>query len=636
MTLSVTPRPEQQPSPTHPALQAARNLPLITSVAGTHFGRPGAKAASVVLRRCPPPMRGLIDTPAVRHLRPELVALAKAADGQLGEAQSLLRQAVESLDSRSGTGRGGRHAGRTVTQRLRLAHAAVVLHDLPLAHRALSVSEQAKAATAMAPSRGSRHGDVALVITRSLVAAEQGNLDEALDHLDGVAGAAAHKLRQRLTGERQVLRTELMTTSLVDPPAPRPLRSPPRVGAVLHVLSGALPEHQSGYTVRSQGILEGQRASGLDARAVTRLGFPVDTGVFGAASEVEVQGVPYYRLLPSRGVPLPGRARQEMALGEVESLVRRLKPDVLHAHSKHENAQIAVVAGRRLGVPVVYEARGFLEETWVSTGGDPHTDFYRWTREAETRCMQQVEQVITLSTAMAQDIVGRGIAAERVHVVPNAVSSSFAERPDGPAGQHRRRAHERTRRRYGIPLGCTVFGTVSTLNDYEGLDCAIEALALTAPQLRLLVVGDGPARRALEQHAAACGVTARVSFTGRVAHTEVRDHLDGMDVFVVPRRSTSVTRVVPPLKPLEAMAVGVPLLASDLPALAEIVQPGRFGSLVPPEDPTRWAQAMTALADDPSLRTELGSRAARFVREQRTWATLATQYRSIYTAALAG
>lgn len=405
---------------------------------------------------------------------------------------------------------------------------------------------------------------------------------------------------------------------------------------MLHVVSGALPEQQTGYTIRTQGITAGLRSSGLDARVVTRLGFPVDVGVFGAANEADVDGVPYHRLLPSRGVPIPGVARQEMAVAEVEALVRQVKPDVLHAHSKHENAQVALVAGRRLGVPVVYEARGFLEETWVSSGGDRHTDFYRWSREAETRCMQQAQQVVTLSSAMARDIVARGLSADRVHVVPNAVPASFAERPDDDAGGHRARAREATRRRHGIPLGATVFGTVSTLNDYEGLDCVVEALGLLGdPGLHLLVVGDGPARRAVQSSAHELGVAERVHLTGRVPHDSVRDHLDAMDVFVVPRRATAVTTLVPPLKPVEAMAVGLPLLVSDLPPLVEITQQGRFGDVATPQDPVAWAQAMEALASHPARRHALGADAAQFVRRERTWEALAARYVEIYRLAAA-
>ena len=108
-----------------------------------------------------------------------------------------------------------------------------------------------------------------------------------------------------------------------------------------------------------------------------------------------------------------------------------------------------------------------------------------------------------------------------------------------------------------------------------------------------------------------------------------------MDVFVVPRRATAVTTFVPPLKPVEAMAVGLPLLVSDLPPLVEITQQGRFGDVATPQDPVAWAQAMAVLASHPARRHALGADAAQFVRRERTWEALAARYVEIYRLAAA-
>lgn len=614
---------------------AARNLPLTASVARLHLGRAGLKATSVLLRRCPRPVRLQLSAPVVRHFRPELAALAVAADGRGPEARALLSEAIDSLKALET--RRSLDAGRPVISpaRGRYAQAAVVLHDVPLAQRALHGSTGPLPVSGV---DGTRQGLVpaSLAIARSVVAAEQGHLDLALSHLTTVERSSVRGLRDRLSGERQVLRAELLSDSLGTAPRPRrtPQRPPQRGGitSTLHVVSGALPEQQSGYTVRTQGILSAQRAAGIDAQAVTRLGFPVDMGVFAASAQVTHEGVPYHHLLPAHGIPVPGRERQELAVEELTTLVGRLRPDLLHAHSKHENAQVALLAARRFGLPVVYEARGFLEETWVSAGGDPSSDFYRWTREAETRCMQEADRVVTISSAMARDIVLRGVPSHRVHVVPNAVPSSFADRPSG-ADRLARRAE--VRGRLGIPEQARVFGTVSTLNDYEGFDTVIEALALLRdPAVRLLIVGAGPARSTLVEQAERSGVADQVIFTGRVAHAQVRHHLDAMDLFVLPRRDTPVTRLVPPLKPLEAMAVGVPILASDLPPLVEIVRPGAFGEVVRPGDPVAWAERMSSWADDPQRVVETGARAAAFVAAERTWTQATQQYRGIYESAL--
>ena len=598
--------------------EIVRNLPLAVSVLSKHVGRAGPKAASVVLRRSPDKVRALASTEWMQRRRPDVAALALAAGGRSGQAATVLQDALEQQEVTAATAR-------------RVAHAAVVLHDLPMAERAL-------ATPAASDDAAGREVDEA-AIALSVVAAERGNLDAALEHLRGVSGRPARRLRERLSGEREVLRSEFLRTTLDGRPALPPTEPNPAdraaIAAVLHVVSTALPEQQSGYTIRTQGIVTGQRAAGMQAEVVTRLGFPVDQGVLGAAAEVSVDSVPYHRLLPRRGIPIPSTARQQVAVAELTDLVDRLQPQVLHAHSKYENAQVALMVGASRHLPVVYEARGFLEQTWVSSGGDPESDFYRWSRESETLCMQRADMVITLSEAMAADIEARGINTDRIVVVPNAVSVDFAgrgRRGGTATGEQAEGAAARTR--LGISATSTVFGSVSTLNDYEGFDTVIDAMALMIERdVVLLLVGDGPARGRLEQRAQASGVGDRVVFTGRIPHDQVRAHLAALDVFVVPRQETPVTRLVPPIKPLEAMAMGLPVLASDLPPLVEIVRPGQFGQVAHPGEAPDWAREMAALRYAPEHRRDLGTRAAAFVAQERTWARAADRYTDVYAAA---
>ncbi len=495
----------------------------------------------------------------------------------------------------------------------------MVLHDVPLAEQALD--------------RAGARRDPMVALSRSAVASEQGHLSAALVHLRGVPGKAARRMTARVTGEIEVLQADLLRREWAGAARPEAWRKRVQpsgaVTSVLHVVSTALPEQQSGYTIRTQGIVTAQRAAGLDAQVVSRLGFPVDMGAIAARPSVTVDGVPYRRLLPRHGIPIPGSARQDEAVAELTALVERLRPQVLHAHSKHENAQIALIVGRRLGLPVVYEARGFLEETWASAGGDTESDFYRWSREAETLCMQRADHVLTLSDAMATDIASRGVPAERITVMPNSVPADFGARST-PAGSVR----VQTRAALGIPEEATVFGSVSTVNDYEGFDTVIDALALMKdPDVWVLIVGEGPARTGLSERARSAGVADRVVFTGRVPHAQVRDHLDAIDVFVVPRKATRVTALVPPIKPLEAMAVGIPVLASDLPPLVEIVRPGTFGRIAAAGDPAAWAEQMAALRYAPEDLSNLGTQAADFVAHERTWARAADRYTDVYAAA---
>ncbi|MCR6712321.1 MAG: glycosyltransferase [Demequina sp.] len=125
-----------------------------------------------------------------------------------------------------------------------------------------------------------------------------------------------------------------------------------------------------------------------------------------APLRVTVDGVVYERRLPRRGQQ--GRV-DVAATAEAARLVETASDArVLHAHSHHVNGTVAQVAAKALGLPMVYEVRGFLEETWVARGGDPEAEFVRLARAAETRVMLAADHVVTLSEGMRDEVVRRG------------------------------------------------------------------------------------------------------------------------------------------------------------------------------------------------------------------------------------
>ncbi|AXG14631.1 glycosyltransferase family 4 protein [Intrasporangium calvum] len=585
------------------------NVPALAAVLTQHLGRDPWKAASVVLRAGPPQLREAVRSAPVRGRLPALAVVADAAAGRRDEAVLALSSLVT-----SGT-----------PGQLRAAAAVAAVLDRP---------DLADAAVERLPEQ-----DPARKRLRALAAWSEGRLNHAVGLAEGTPGGRHTRLTEGLRAQLRVLEARAVH-GLPERGAPsdgvptgRHEGSPP---TVLHVVTNALPEVQAGYTLRSQGIAAGQRAAGIDAHVVTRLGFPVDMGRITLSANFTHEGVPTHRLLPLQGVPVRADRRLAAHVDHLAQLARRIDADVLHAHSRHENGQAALLAGARLGRPVVYEARGFLEETWRSRGGRADSDFYRLSREAETACMRAADAVVTVSEPMRADIVARGIPAGKVTVVSNAVSAGYlADVPDASA----------LRARLGIAADAFVVGLVSTLNDYEGVDVLLRAAALVDnPRLVVLVVGDGPARRDLERLARETLNPAGAVFTGRVPHSVARDHHAALDVFCVPRRRTPVTTLVPPLKPLEAMATGRPVIVSELPPLVELVgpaggndgpaAPGLRGLLAAPDDPVAWAEALKVLLYDPALRTRMGRAARRWVRENRTWDAAALTYADLYARVL--
>ena len=239
--------------------------------------------------------------------------------------------------------------------------------------------------------------------------------------------------------------------------------------------------------------------------------------------------------------------------------------------------------------------------------------------------MIAADAVVTLSETMRAEVIGRGVAADRVVVVPNAVDTDRfvpAPRDDAMAT------------RLGIQRDEVVLGYVSSFSVYEGIRYLIEAAALLRRRghpVRVLLVGDGEELPALKAAARREGVDdGTVIFAGRVPHEAVRGMYSIIDVFVVPRTGDRVSQLVTPLKPYEAMAMERAIVVSGVDALREIVRENETGLVFRPEDAEELASVVEPLLADPARRLELGRAAREWVAANRTWRQNGTRYRELY------
>jgi PEP-CTERM/exosortase A-associated glycosyltransferase len=400
-------------------------------------------------------------------------------------------------------------------------------------------------------------------------------------------------------------------------------------GRVLHVVSVALPQRLAGYTVRTQNVIESQIGAGLDAQAIVRSGFPKDARDRPGTTD-RIGRVAYHRVEP---LPWTGRPDEMIArvVAAATEVVAQFRPAVLQPASNHIQARIALSLGREIGVPVVYEVRGFWEESWSSRGAQGEqtameTDRYRMTREVETAAMLAADAVVTLSEVMRGEIVARGCDPARVTVVPNAVDiDRFRPRPRDDA----------LASKLGIESGDEVVGYITSLNAYEGIPYLLEAAALLRSRgrrVRVLLVGEGDEEASIRATASRLGLDAdgTLIMPGRVPHDAVTGYYSLIDVFVVPRTANRVAQLVTPLKPYEAMALERALVVSDLPALREVVIPGETGLTFRPEDATDLADVLGTLLDDPAQRQALGRRAREWIASERTWARNGQLYRALF------
>lgn len=433
-----------------------------------------------------------------------------------------------------------------------------------------------------------------------------GAISEAVEVLAGL-GAAGARQRARLAAEAAILSDAS--------PALQRREYVPVPGRILHLLTNSLPHTASGYAQRSHSTLLAQREAGWNVLAVTRLGYPVQVGKLFAKSGDTVDGVPYRRLLPSMMAQTIDVRLQQQA-EQLLAVALEFKPSVLHTTTHYVNGLVVRAVAQALGIPWVYEVRGQLADTWASTRGPEARDSekYRLFRNRETEVMRDADLVLTLGTAMKANIVAAGISATKVVIAPNAVGGDFLAEPLDKAS---------ARRELGLAEDAQFIGTVSSLVEYEGIEDLLAAFLLLAPdlpELRLLIVGDGAAMPSLQMQAQRSDYADRIIFTGRVPRSRAALYHQALDVFVVPRKDLEVTRSVTPLKPVEALACARPVVASALPALAEIVEDRVTGLLAAPGEPAAFADAIRELLSDARLAAEFGATGRERVLRERTWA----------------
>jgi PEP-CTERM/exosortase A-associated glycosyltransferase len=393
---------------------------------------------------------------------------------------------------------------------------------------------------------------------------------------------------------------------------------------ILHVLDHSIPLH-SGYTFRTRSILREQRALGWETHHVTG----PKQGPVPQPREL-VDGLEFHRTTPPTGLMARLPVLNQVAV--IDSLAARLlqvaqeiKPDVLHAHSPALNAVAALRVGRKLGIPVVYEIRAFWEDAAVDHGTSQEWGLrYRLSRALETWALQRVDGATTICEGLRAEIVSRGIPAAKVEVIPNAVDigdfSTDGVRDEALAQQ------------LGLQ-GSTVLGFIGSFYAYEGLDIlldAVPAMLAKRPDIRLLLVGGGPQDAALREQAQRLGIADKVLFTGRVPHSEVQRYYNLVDVLCYPRHKMRLTDLVTPLKPLEAMAQGRLMVASDVGGHKELIDDGRTGMLFAAGDPQALADKVLALLAAPESWAALRQQGRRFVEAERSWAASVARYRRVY------
>ena len=394
---------------------------------------------------------------------------------------------------------------------------------------------------------------------------------------------------------------------------------------ILHILDHSIPLH-SGYTFRTKAILQQQRKLGWETAHVTSIKHIADY-----QEEETIDRLHFYRTRPS-GSPFSKITVLSQwdviatLAKRLDQVIQREKPDILHAHSPALNGLAALRAGKKHKIPVVYECRAFWEDAAVDHGTSSEGGLrYRLTKALETHVFRQADAVTTICEGLKQDILTRGVPAEKITVIPNAVDiETFSMNGE---------RDEALSKSLGLN-GKQILGFIGSYYAYEGLILLLHALPKIIagnPDIHLLLVGGGPQEEELKSLTDQLELNDIVTFTGRVPHNQVSKYYNLVDIFVYPRLHMRLTDLVTPLKPLEAMAQGKLVLASDVGGHKELIRDGENGRLFSADSADSLAETALNLIHNREQWENLITTGRRYVEDERNWPVSVSRYQELYS-----
>jgi glycosyltransferase involved in cell wall biosynthesis len=264
---------------------------------------------------------------------------------------------------------------------------------------------------------------------------------------------------------------------------------------------------------------------------------------------------------------------------------------------------------QRLGIPYVLEVNAPLVEEQERYRG---LELKEIATAMERVALRQADAIVAVSDAVKQHLASRGVPLDRIVVLPNGVDTSrFHAGLDG----------ESIRKRYEL-TGRPVIGFVGSIKPWHGLDFLLDALPrmlARLPDLALLVVGDGPGLAALRARIAQTRFAQSITLAGRVPHDEIPAHFAAMDASVAPYGAEDDGFYFSPLKVVESLACGCPVVAPRLGQLTRLVQDGVTGRLFAAGDAAEFADAVVELFSDRARLSAIGRAASAVAHSEFGW-----------------
>ena len=409
--------------------------------------------------------------------------------------------------------------------------------------------------------------------------------------------------------------------------------------SIFYHAAQSMPHSTSGYSIRTHGLVSAVRKSGWDIKVHLRHGYPLDRNDFSGSSvqdQENIDGTTYLfnptsstssNLIPYTEVFNFGSLEkyQENAVRAIMKKSEETKPAIIHSASNFVVGLAGAEAAKRLGIPSIYEIRGFWHLTQATKRlGYEKSDHYTLSEQFEIEAAKNSDYVFTITNALKQILIENGIEENKISVLPNAVDPERFDVIERDKELEEQLGFENK----------IVIGYIGSFVEYEGIDLLLEATSQLKRELgdvfRVLLVGDGSMHEKLWRMSRFLAVDDIVTFTGRVAYEEVDRYYSLIDIVPLPRLGLRVCELVSPLKPFEAMATGKVLITSDVEALSEIIDDGVTGLLHRKDDSSHLADKLKEAITDSELRENLGKQAREWVSETHSWDVISTRLTEIY------
>lgn len=288
--------------------------------------------------------------------------------------------------------------------------------------------------------------------------------------------------------------------------------------------------------------------------------------------------------------------------------LRRNKPDILHCWMVHSNI-IGRVIGRTTSVPAIVVSRRSDRN-----GGEIYTRMNRW-------LVDWSDGIIAVSESTRQaELAETGIDPSRVVMIPNGIDMSVFTPQPAP------KARKQLRETLGISDDHFLIGSVGRLTEAKGYPDLLRAFQIVVqqrPEARLIIVGKGKLEAGLKSLAAVLKISEKVQFSG--VRSDIPQLLNALDMFAFSSHWEGMPNAL-----MEAMAAGLPCVATNVSAAPELINDGVHGLLVPPSNHQKLAEKLLAMINDPELRHRLAKAAQERIQTEFTLENTAAKTMALY------